>query len=396
MAKRRAFAEIDAMRITATLFVLLAAACASPAASPPPHSPAAVALDVALRDANVVYFGELHDDRRHHAYQLQLLERMGDAAANGAPVLLGMEMFQRGFQEPLDDYVAGRIDEREMLRRTEYFKRWNFDYTMYAPLWRWCREHGGRVVALNADGPITRKIGRKGLADLTPDERCRIAADIDLGNAAHRARIMETFTSGAHKMPDDQLQRLYEAMTVWDETMAESAADALAAAGPGARMLVVAGRGHVESGTGIPDRVDRRRPGLKRVVVVGETAESAETPEVAHAGGQFVVAFPPRADEAGPPRLGVEFAETPAPQGPVVKAVSPGGNAAAAGVAAGDVLCRFGGAALFDTTDLRYLLDVSRFGDAFVLEGLRDGAPVSFTVTLAPPPPPPAESAAKP
>jgi uncharacterized iron-regulated protein len=386
LAKRRGIAESGAMKTTALLAALLLAACAT--APAPSRLPAAVALDDAVRSATVVFYGEAHDDRRQHEYERELLGEIAAAAPPGTPVLVGMEMFQRPFQQPLDDYCAGRIDEKEMLRRTEYFKRWNFDWTFYAPLWRWCREHGGRVVALNAEASITAKIRREGLAKLTPDERSQVAADVDLGNAAHRERILAVLKN--HPMQPGQIENYYEAMTVWDETMADSAADALAAAGTGARMLVVAGRGHVEDGTGIPDRLERRRPGLRRAVVVGDTAESVETPAVVHAAGQFVVAFPDREDEP-PPRLGIAFDEPPGREGLVVKSVVEGGSAATAGVAAGDVLLRLGDAALYDMTDVRYAVDVAKSGDVVTATGLRDGAPVSFRITLAPLPAGPAQ-----
>src|SRR5262249_53997499 len=153
-------------------------------------------VEASVAASDVVFFGEEHDDRAQHEYEAWLLAELYDSnQAQGprGPLLLGMEMFQRPFQQALDDYVAQRIDEREMLRRTEYFSRWSFDYTFYAPLWRFCREHGIRVVALNADQAISRKTGREGIGALTGDERSQVAADIDLGNAAHRARILAMF-----------------------------------------------------------------------------------------------------------------------------------------------------------------------------------------------------------
>ena len=380
------------MRTIALLAVLAAAACATKPPAPA-RLPAQVALDVATRTSDVVFYGEAHDDRRQHDYERELLGEIAAAAPQGTPILVGMEMFQRPFQQPLDDYVAGRIDEKEMLRRTEYFKRWNFDYTFYAPLWRWCREHGGRVVALNAEASIITKIRKgTGLPGLSSDERAHLATDIELTDAAHRARVEERFRAAGHPLT----QPWYEAMTSWDETMAESAADALAAAGPGARMLVVAGAGHIENGTGIPDRMARRIPGKKRVIIVGETAESAETPPVVHEVDEFVVAFAKHEDEPPAPKLGIGFDEQPGREGVVVKTVLPGGSAAKAGVAVGDVLSSLGGVLLFGTTDVRYLMDVAKVGDVLACYGLRDGAPIAFTITLVPLPPPAPEAAPKP
>jgi uncharacterized iron-regulated protein len=381
---------------TAAIAVLLAlTSCATSRVDPSPER-ADVAEAVAASD--LVFFGEEHDDRAQHEYQAWLLATLHDAnAAQGGtrPLLLGMEMFQRPFQEPLDDYVAGRIDEREMLRRTQYFSRWSFDYTFYAPLWRFCREHGIRVVALNADQAISRKTGREGLAALDGDERSQVAADIDLANAAHRERIVGMFTAGAHKVPEDRLQKLYEAMTLWDETMADSAAQALVAAGPGARMLVVAGSGHVKTGTGIPDRLARRVPGLRRTIVVGEYEEDGAAKRVTRDGDQFTVPFV-RHEPPPAPKLAVTFDTAPAPSGMLVQTVSAGGTAAAAGVQAGDVLARIGGLPVTDLSDVRYVVDASRAGWRVPGEVIRDGERLPVEFVMAPPPAPPAAAAPKP
>jgi uncharacterized iron-regulated protein len=367
----------DAMRVPASFLAApLLVACAS--AAPTTTRSAPPLPD--LRDADVVFFGEEHDQRDQHAYERDLL-----AAIDGrGPTLLGMEMFQRPFQGPLDDYVAGAIDEKEMLRRTEYFDRWRFDFTLYAPLWRYCREHGVRVVALNAEASIVHDVNGKGIAGLSGDQRAQIAADVDLGNAKHRERIVDVF-SKVHPMSADAVQKMYEAMTVWDETMAESAARALAAAGPGARMLVVAGRGHIEEFTGIPDRLAKRAPGVKRVVIVGDQTDKADAPPMRVDGGQFVVSFP-ETDEPPAPKLGVTFDTKPSAAGLLVTSVVSGGAAAKAGVAAGDRIARLADASVTDMTDLRYVLDAGKVGDVVAVEVDRDGARVPLSVTLAPPP----------
>jgi len=381
------------MRLATAVTVLALASCAT---APAEKTSEARAVEDAVAASDLVFFGEAHDDRAQHEYEGYLLATLYDseAAQGGArPLLLGMEMFQRPFQGPLDDYVAGRIDEREMLRRTEYFTRWSFDYTFYAPLWRFCREHGIRVVALNADQAISRKTGREGIAALTGDERSQVAAEIDLANAAHRERIVAMFTGGAHKVPEDRLQKLYEAMTLWDETMAESAAAALDAAGPGARMLVVAGTGHIESGTGIPDRLARRAPGRRRTIVVGEYPEDGASAPITRAGDQFTVPFaqkePPPA-----PKLGVTFETAPAPAGMAVQSVVAGGTADLAGVKAGDVLARLGGAPVSDMSDVRYVVDACHTGWRVPGEVIRDGERVPVEFVMAPPPKKPEEPAA--
>lgn len=356
---------------------LSAAACRTLDAPPGPCEVAAEVRAVAV--------GESHDDPAHHAEQVRLLECM---RRGGGKLLLGMEMFQRPFQQALDDYVAGTIDEREMLRRTEYFTRWNFDYTLYAPLWRACRQHGIRIVALNPEASITRKIGRDGLASLAPEDRARVAAEVDLGVASHRKRILAVFQGGAHPMPPERLERLYEAQTVWDETMAESAARALADAGPGARILLVAGSQHVQQFDGIPARLERRiGPPRPYVVVLRTNGRDVEDDPIDVELGDAVVRLAP-SDDPPAPKLGV----TPGaerPEGLAIHAVAEGSAAARAGLLAGDVLTHLDGEDVRDLTDLRWVLDPKSPGEGIALRWLRAGVPGEGSAVLEAPAPPP-------
>ena len=84
---------------------------------------------------------------------------------------IGVEFVQQPFQEVLDDFVQQRIDERDFLRRSEYFTRWGFDYRLYAPLLRFARNNAIPVVALNVPGEITSKVARDGVAALSDEER---------------------------------------------------------------------------------------------------------------------------------------------------------------------------------------------------------------------------------
>jgi hypothetical protein len=276
-----------------------------------------------------------------------------------------------------------------MLRRTEYFTRWSYDHTMYAPMWRFCRENGVRVVALNAEKSLTRQIGREGIDSLTPEQRAGIAAEIVLDDPGHRARLMPFFQSDAHPMPEERVESMYQAMTVWDETMAESAVIALQEAGPGARMLVIAGAMHIQEFNGIPDRVTRRMPDSTRLVVVMRTEgrEDSDGDKTEAQLGDVVVRLAPVAGDP-PSRLGVQLGKEPRPEGFVIESVVDGGNAARAGIRAGDVLKAIGCMPITDMTDLRWTLDLTPIGTTVPVRVMRADRPVVVDVTFHPPLPP--------
>jgi len=58
----------------------------------------------------ILYVGETHDQFSHHVMELEAIKYLH---RSGRRVAIGMEMFQRPFQKALDDYIEGRIDERQ-------------------------------------------------------------------------------------------------------------------------------------------------------------------------------------------------------------------------------------------------------------------------------------------
>ena len=154
--------------------------------------------------------------------------------------------------------------------------------------------------------------------------------------------------------------------TLWDETMAESAARYLSSpAGKDNYLLVVAGGNHVQSGFGIPRRVFRRLP-LSYVLIGGSEIDlsadkldrllDVDVPDFPLVPYDFIVYL---AYEDLPQRgvtLGVMTEPAPAGHGLAVKTVAPGSNAERAGLRPGDLLIAVDGDTLADTFDLLYAL----------------------------------------
>jgi uncharacterized iron-regulated protein len=205
-----------------------------------------------LVDKRVVFVSETHDRFDHHLTQLEIIRRLH---ALQPRLAIGMEAFQQPFQAVLDDYIAGKLSEQELLRDTEYYSRWRFDYRLYAPILRYAREQQLPVVALNLPAGLTRKVGREGLDALAADEREQLPAEIDRSDSGYEKRLREIF----EQHPDNG-RRFEDFLTVqllWDEGMAERAADYLAHH-PDESMVVLAGSGHIAWGSGIPRRLERR------------------------------------------------------------------------------------------------------------------------------------------
>lgn len=242
-----------------------------------------------VSDKRIVYMGEQHDKFEHHLAQLETIKGL---FTGNSMIAIGMEMFQRPFQKSLDDYVEGRIDEREFLKSSEYFKRWGMDYNLYKDILRFARDEKIPVVALNIRREIVDKVSKGGIDSLTEDERKELPDGMDMTDGIYRERIKEVFEN--HEGAGERnFENFYQSQVLWDEAMAQSI-DGYLKKNPERRMVVIAGGGHLAFGSGIPKRVFRRN-GLDHAIILnGESIDSAIA--------DFIL-FPESATTASSPKL---------------------------------------------------------------------------------------------
>ena len=165
-------------------------------------------------------------------------------------------MFQRPFQGILDGYIAGRIDEKEFLKKSEYFKRWGFDYNLYKPILDFAREEKIPLVALNIRREIVAKVSKSGLDSLSDEEKREIPQQMDFSDNEYRDRLMKVFKMHQNTK-DRNFDFFYQSQILWDESMAQSIDEFLKRILI-IRLLCLRGSGHIQYGSGIPKRTFRR------------------------------------------------------------------------------------------------------------------------------------------
>lgn len=319
------------------------------------------ALATRLADRRVVFVGESHDRYEDHLNQLAIIEGLH---RQGKALAIGMEFFQQPFQEALDAYVAGSITEKEMLRHTDYFERWRFDYRLYRPILRFARDNGIPLVALNVAAEITEKVGDGGIGSLSEDERGKIPADLDRDDPTYRERLKAVFDQ--HPVRDGaNFEHFLEVQLLWDEGMAERAARYLAEH-PERTLVVLAGTGHVEHGQGIPRRVLRRIEVPSAIVLNGSGRDPAP-------GLADFLLYPRRVELAAAGLLGVMLDTESKGEGIGVKDFSDGSGAKDAGLEAGDRIVRVGEEPIASYADVRIALMGSRPGQKVPVEVVRKG-----------------------
>jgi uncharacterized iron-regulated protein len=208
-----------------------------------------------LKTAQIIYLGERHDSQADHAAQLAIIQHL---QASNPRIAIAFEMFQRPYQIYLDQYLAGKITENELREKSEYDQRWGFDWEFYAPILRFARAKQLPAIAINTPTEITRKVAQEGLESLSTSEMTYIPpkSEINTDNEEYRQQILSVYQQ--HTGGKSQgFERFFLAQVLWDETMADAIAK-FWQAHPGYQIVVLAGKGHIAYGYGIPSRVKRR------------------------------------------------------------------------------------------------------------------------------------------
>ncbi|SEA41608.1 Uncharacterized iron-regulated protein [Thiothrix caldifontis] len=342
------------------------------------HSPAGVAqgktlafstLVDTLAQNRVVFVGEIHDRYDHHLNQLAVLQALYQRNPRMA---IGVEWFQQSMQPVLNAYLAGKLSEPELLRQTEYFERWGYDYRQLRPILEYAKAKRLPVIALNAPVELTRKVSQGGLEALSKAERAQLPSTIQPADAAYQERLHKVFA--VHSQDSQQFERFMLVQRIWDETMAHNVARYLQAH-PEHQMVVFAGVGHISDGAGIPQDVARQMPGIKLATVA-----SSDTPEPAVAVDYTLLTAAVTLPATG--KLGV-LLDTQDNRLSIA-VVDKDSAAGKAGLQKGDRLASLEGVTLQTMADLKQVLSQHQAGDSVNMAVERPGSQdlLAYTVVL--------------
>jgi uncharacterized iron-regulated protein len=323
-----------------------------------------------VAEKKIVYVGENHNQYSHHLMELEIIK---DLHRRGKTLAIGMEMFQRPFQKPLDDYVEGRMDEREFLKKTQYFKWWGFDYNLYRPILEFARSEQIPVMALNMRQEVVDKVFRRGLDSLSEDEKALVPSQMDFSDEAYRKRLEKVFREH-EDFGVENFNFFYQAQVLWDETMSESI-DEFLKAHPTDHVVVLAGNGHLAYGSGIPKRTARRN-GYEYAIILNDAEVEKDIADY--------VLFPKTIPGVTSPKLMVLLKEK---GGKVeIAGFPPGSNSEKAGMKAGDMILSIDHTPVRDIDDVKIDLLFRKKGENVKVRILRKGffgsQEITFEVAL--------------
>lgn len=233
--------------------------------------------------AEAVLVGEMHGQRVGQAFQAALFADVLTASPGAAGAL---EFFERDEQAALDDYLSGVTDETAFRRAT---RRTETNYTSgHAAMVEACKAAGRPVIAANAARRYVRLARTEGfdrLRNLGPEQRRLFTIPEFIPQGRYRSDFFKVM--GAEHLLDppadvplseedakrrDNISNMLRSQSVWDWTMAESVARAIAA---GSRPVVlIVGRFHVDHDGGLVQALRALRPGTRIVTITNIDAWS--------------------------------------------------------------------------------------------------------------------------
>ncbi|MBF9143410.1 ChaN family lipoprotein [Hymenobacter properus] len=115
-----------------------------------------------LTQADVVLFGEQHNDALAHWLELQVAKDLLKLKKPGQ-LVLGMEMFERDVQPLVSQYAAGTLADTAFERQA---RPWPNYATDYRPLLQLARENHLPVIGTNAPRPFAKVVAQRSLTAL--------------------------------------------------------------------------------------------------------------------------------------------------------------------------------------------------------------------------------------
>ncbi len=212
-----------------------------------------------IQDADVIFFGELHNNPICHWLQIELTKDLFESK-NGN-LILGAEMFEADNQLILNEYIKGGISDKSYKKEARLWPNYKTDY---APLVEFAKDNQLQFIATNIPrryASVVYKKGFEGLEDLSAEAKSYIAplpVEYDPELKGYRAMLEDM------KMMAHVNENLPKAQAIKDATMAYSIAEGI----ENDKLFIhYNGTYHSNNHEGIIWYLDKYKPGLNIVTI---------------------------------------------------------------------------------------------------------------------------------
>lgn len=215
-----------------------------------------------LATADVVFFGEQHNDPIAHWLQLQLAKDL--SRLKQGQLVLGLEMFERDVQPLVDQYITGELADSTFERQTRPWPNYGTDYR---PLVQLAKQQKFRVVGTNAPRRYASQVAKGSLTvlDALPAAEkawlppLPLKVDYELPGYKNMAKMF-----GGNAAHAAGVQNIIQAQALKDATMAHF----LNQARPAGHLLFhVNGAYHSDNHDGILAYLRQANPKLKVLTI---------------------------------------------------------------------------------------------------------------------------------
>lgn len=174
-------------------------------------------IAAACADANVIFFGEEHNDSAGHYMEASIFKALYGQYRN--KLALSMEMFETDCQLVVDEYLAGFISEDRFIKEA---RAWS-NYKDYKPVVEFAKQNKLIVIAANPPRRYVNMVGRKGMQSLDSlskaAKRFLPRLPYDTATGAYREKFMEFMKGGS---PGTNNSKIFYSQSLWDAGMANS------------------------------------------------------------------------------------------------------------------------------------------------------------------------------
>lgn len=210
--------------------------------------------------ADVVFFGELHDNPISHWLELELTKSLHSEKGNN--LVLAAEMFETDNQLLIDEYFAGFFKESSFEGEV---RKWNNYATDYKPLLNFAKDNGLKFVASNVPRHYASMVAAGGFEalDKVSDEGKKFIAPLPVEYDPELPCYKDMLSMGGGPMGHAS-ENLPKAQALKDATMANSIVKYRQ---PGKTVIHYNGSYHSDRYMGIIWYLNKYSPGLKIVTI---------------------------------------------------------------------------------------------------------------------------------
>lgn len=249
-------------------------------------------LATELKDMDVIFFGEYHDQDILHKIELQLFKDLEEIKKD--KLVLSLEMIEADNQKLLDEYLAGKASLNDFMVKSRPWPNYTKDY---GPMVEIAKEHKLPVIASNIPRFMAAKLAKENTVEgLESKYKALLPKKTYAPEGRYREKFMAHMSVNNGPMPiaKERLEQIFKAQCLKDAKMAESIAEGKKKY-PDRLIFHVNGCFHSDGHLGTAEALKNLSPKLRVAVITPKDIPTnmhyAEDLVLDKADGEYVIYF---------------------------------------------------------------------------------------------------------